>query len=177
VRALGAEAAPPAGWELSTRALRTHLPSTGELNPPVEIEPTGSYYALVRVEQAPPQSRLRVFLRGEFGVAWSLAVARLDARGQELGRMSAPPRRGTPRSYLPVELGDDTAWVVIAITNLGREPADVRHFPVPNVDALRSEAHGARVILELVSDDEPHDREATDGGVDRREGAHGGAAN
>ena len=152
VRQLGPWAAPPAGWELSTHRLRTHLPSTGELDPPVEIEPTGSYYALVRVEQAPPQSRLRVFLRAEFGVAWSLAVARLDANGQELGRMSAPPRRGTPRSYLPVELGDDTAWVVIAITNLGREPIDARHFPVPNVDGLRSEAHGARLVLELVSD-------------------------
>ena len=137
---------------MSTGALHTHPPGTGELEPPIEIEPTGSYYAEVDVRGAPAGSRLRVFLRGEFGVAWSLAAARLGPNGEELGRMSAPPRRGTPRSYLPVELGAGTATVVIAVTNLGREPRDALHFPVPNVDGLRSEAHGARLIFELVTD-------------------------
>ena len=132
--------------------MRTHPPGTGELDPPLEIEPTGTYYAVVDVQHAPPGSRLRVFLRGEFGVAWSLAVARLGPSGEELGRMSAPPRRGTPRSYLPVELAPGTATVLIAVTNLGREPRDAMHFPVPNVDGLRSEAHGARLVFELVTD-------------------------
>ena len=62
------------------------------------------------------------------------------------------PRRGTPRSYLPVELGAGTATVLVALTNLGREPRDALHFPVPNVDAARSEAHAARLVFELVSD-------------------------
>ncbi|MCA9535605.1 MAG: hypothetical protein KC593_18090 [Myxococcales bacterium] len=152
-RALEPTAIPSATLELVTSALRSHPPSSGELDPPLEVEPTGSYYALVHVDEAPPQSRLRVFLRAEFGVAWSLAVARLGSEGQELGRMSAPPRRGTPRSYLPVELGDDTAWVLVAVTNLGREGSDARRTPVPNVDATRSEAHALRLVFELVSDD------------------------
>jgi len=148
---LSADALPSATLTVSTQTLRTHPPSTGELEPPMEVEPTGSYYALVDVRAAPAGSRLRVFLRGEFGVAWSLAVARLGESGEELGRMSAPPRRGTPRSYLPVELGAGTATVLIAVTNLGREPPDSLHFPVPNVDQARSEAHGLRLIFELVT--------------------------
>ncbi len=151
-RRLGPDALPDATLRMSTDALRTHPPSTGELDPPMELEPTGTYYALVDVRSAPANSRLRVFLRGEFGVAWSLSVARLGASGEELGRMSAPPRRGTPRSYLPVELGAGTATVLVALTNLGREPRDALHFPVPNVDAARSEAHAARLVFELVSD-------------------------
>lgn len=150
--ALPPHAVPSPTLSMSTAALRTHPPGTGELEPPIEIEPTGSYYALVDVREAPAGSRLRVFLRGEFGVAWSLAVARLGPSGDELGRMSAPPRRGTPRSYLPVELGPGTATVLVAVTNLGREPRDALHFPVPNVDGRRSEAHGARLVFELVTD-------------------------
>lgn len=153
VAQLGPNAAPPALLTLSTSHLSTHPPSTGELDPPIEIEPTGTFYALVHVGEAAPQSRLRVFLRGEFGVAWSLAVARLASDGRELGRMSAPSRRGTPHSYLPVELGDDTVWVAIAVTNLGREARESRHFPVPNVDGTRSDARAARIMLELVSDE------------------------
>ncbi len=150
---LGGDALPSATLTMSTAALRTHPPGTGELEPPMEIEPTGTYYALIDVRSAPPNSRLRVFLRGEFGVVWSLAAARLGPSGEELGRMSAPPRRGTPRSYLPVEFGADTATVLIAVTNLGREPRDATHFPVPNVDGLRSEAHGTRLVFELVTDE------------------------
>lgn len=87
------------------------------------IEPYGSAYAVCDVRGAPPGSQLRVWLRGEFGVEWALVALRLDANGEELARMRAPPRP-TPRSFLPVELLDGTATVVIAVTSLGARGLD-----------------------------------------------------
>ncbi len=119
-----------------------HLPRTMRYER--EVEPYGSGYASVDVSGAPAGSRLRVWLRGEFGVEWSLIAIRLDARGDEIARMRAPPRP-TPASYLPVELLEGTTEVVLVVTNIGArgldadEPDDfVRSFTL-TVDRPREE--------------------------------------
>lgn len=112
--ALPAEATVPvfveSRWERLPRTLR---PS--DATPP--LEPWGSAYARVDVTGAPRGSVLRVWLEGETGTEWSLVAVRLDAVGAERGRTRAPPTRNA-RGFIPVELGEDTATVVIVVTNL-----------------------------------------------------------
>jgi hypothetical protein len=125
------------------RADWEHLPRTLRFDR--ELEPYGSGYAAIDVHGAPAGGRLRVWLRGEFGVEWSLIAIRLDARGDEIARMRAPPRP-TPESYLPVELLEGTAEVILAVTNISArgldadEPDDfVRSFTL-TVDRPRDAA-------------------------------------
>ncbi len=87
------------------------------------LEPYGSAYLVCDVRSAPAGSRLRVWLRAEFGVEWSMIALRIGANGEEIARVRAPPRP-TPESYLPVELLEGTAQVVIAVTNLGARGLD-----------------------------------------------------
>ena len=118
---LGARAVPflrdaPGEVVPAGRASWARMPRTLVHGEP-ELGPFGSAYALVDVEAAPPQSSLRVWLRGELGVRWSLVAVRLDRAGRELGRMEATPRR-EPRAYLPVELDATTAQVLLVVTLL-----------------------------------------------------------
>lgn len=83
----------------------------------LELEPQGSAYALVDVRGAPAAASLRVWLRGEVGVRWSMVALRLDRDSREIGRMRTPPRR-EPRAYLPIELDESVAEVLIVVTNL-----------------------------------------------------------
>lgn len=87
------------------------------------LEPYGSAYALVDVRGAPAGARLRVWLRGEFGVEWSLVAVRLGEDGREIGRMTAPARRD-PRSYLLLEALEGTAKVLLVVTNLSSRLPD-----------------------------------------------------
>ncbi|MFW6052209.1 MAG: hypothetical protein ACODAU_13605 [Myxococcota bacterium] len=109
--------------------LRAAWEDLPEHSPPSEppLEPYGSAYAVVDVSEAPPGAVLRIWLRGEYGVRWSLVAVRLDAAGRELHRVTAPPRK-VPRSYVPLELDGDTERVLIVATNLSsRLPdADIR---------------------------------------------------
>ena len=118
------------------------LPEHGVDGP--RLDPFGSAYAIVEVAGAPPGSRLRVWLRGEHGVAWSLTAMRLNALGNSLGRLSAPPRPGDRRSYLPVELTEDTTHVLVVETNLSHR--------VPDADTLDLNQRGFRLIYDLVED-------------------------
>ena len=108
------------------------------------LEPFGSAYALVDVRGAPPESRLRVWLRGEYGVQWALTASRLDEHGRNLGTLSAPPRRGDRRSYLPVELSPETANVMVSITNLSHR--------LPDADDMDINARAFRLIFEVVQE-------------------------
>jgi hypothetical protein len=109
----------------------------------LELAPRGSAYVAVDTRQAPAGSTLRVWLRGEFGVAWSLTAVRLDADGAPRTRVRAPYRLTDPRSYLPVELADgETATVLLVITQMGARPEDA---DLPT-DAVRS----FRLILDKV---------------------------
>lgn len=94
----------------------------------LEIEAHGSAYVMVDVSEAPPESQLRIWLRGEMGVGWSLIAVRLDAEGQERGRVRAPVRPLNPRSYIPLELTDgETDRVLVVVTNMGARLADASH--------------------------------------------------
>lgn len=97
----------------------------------LELGTQGSAYVVVDVRAAPPGSTLRIWLRGEYGVSWSLIAVRIGEDGTERGRVRAPPRPRTPRSYIPLELPDDeTETVLIAVTNLGAGGLDA---DVPDV--------------------------------------------
>lgn len=131
--------APAVVTELS--ALPFHSPGG------IELEPYGSAYARVDVRDAPPQARLRVWLRGEYGVEWALSATRIGADGHEQGRLSAPPRRADGRSYLPLELTPETEFVLVAVTNLShRLPDEDEDHPIdPNTRSFR-------LIFDIVTD-------------------------
>ncbi|NOY94380.1 MAG: hypothetical protein GXP55_24650 [Deltaproteobacteria bacterium] len=113
----------PVFWRARWSQLPAHSPTMVPA-----IEPYGSSYAIVDVRDAAPDSILRVWLRGEYGVEWTMVTMRLDADGRELGRMSAPPRGDVPRGYLPVQLDAGTAAVVIVVLNLSRRLPDADYI-------------------------------------------------
>lgn len=143
---LGAHAVPvmrdaPGEVPLAGRVEWARLPRT-PVRGEVELEPQGSAYVLADVRGAPEGSRLRVWLRGEYGVGWSMVAVRLDAQGRELGRMRAPVRR-EPRAYLPVELDERVALVLVVVTNLSWRRPDADE-PDENVRAFRLTLDRAR---------------------------------
>ncbi|MCB9613729.1 MAG: hypothetical protein H6721_07950 [Sandaracinus sp.] len=140
LRGLGPMATPPVTFRASLAQMPVHT------RPGAELSPLGSGYALIDVRGAPANSRLRVWLRGEYGVQWSLVALRLDAEGRERGRIAAPPRRGDHRSYVPVELEADTATVLVAVTNLSHR--------LPDADDPDPNGRAWRLILDLVEEGE-----------------------
>ncbi len=104
------------------------------------LEPFGSAYFEVDVREAQVGDRLRLWLRGEFGVRWSFVAVSLDAEGKELGRMSTPPRRLT-RSYTQLDFTDRrTARVVVVVTNLSSR--------LPDADEGDDNVRSFRVIFD-----------------------------
>jgi hypothetical protein len=103
------------------------------------LGPYGSAYAETDVSAAGAGRRLQVWLRGEAGARWSLTGVRLDARGRELGRVSIPALR-TPRSYLPLELTDETQRVRLVVVRLPAAPVDLR------VPASRERRHFRLIV-------------------------------
>ncbi len=94
--------------------------------------------------------RCGFWLRGEYGVGWALSAVRLAADGQERGRVRAPVRPRTPRSYIPLELPyGETAKVVIVVTNMGARLVDA--------DEPSDLARAFRLVLDKseVSQDSP----------------------
>lgn len=140
LRGLGPGASAPIVFEVALADLPHHTP------PGPELQTYGTVFALVDVRGAPSQSRLRVWLRGEYGVEWGLTGSRLDASGRELARLSAPPRRHDRRSYLPVELTPDTTHVLVGITNLSHR--------LPDDDGPDSNGRGFRLIFDVVGEGE-----------------------
>jgi len=107
----------------------------------LELEPFGSAYLVVDTADAPAGSVLRVWLRGEYGVGWSLIAVRLGADGTERGRVRAPVRPRTPRSYIPLELTDDeTEKVLLVVTNMGAR--------LPDADEPEDMVRAFRLILD-----------------------------
>ena len=118
------ELPPDAVVPLAGQTAWTELPRRFEPHE-LELEPYGSAYLVVDTRAAQPGSTLRIWLRGEYGVGWGLNAVRLSAEGTEQGRVRAPVRPRTPRSYIPLELVyGETAQVVIVVTNLGTRLAD-----------------------------------------------------
>jgi hypothetical protein len=93
------------------------LPEHSTIQEPA-VGPLGSVYLSVDVTGARPGERLRVWSRGEFGVAWSLMAVRFDSSGKELARLDAPILDRKPSEYLVVEPLSETATVLLVATNL-----------------------------------------------------------
>jgi hypothetical protein len=123
-----------AAWTPPLAKLPKHVPGA---------EPLATYgSAYLRIDTAGAQTgmQLKIWLRGEPGVRWSLSAVRIDAAGRELGRMSAPPRR-VPDSFLPVELGPECSEVLIVVTKLPAVAPDA-------APAGDDDAHFFKLILE-----------------------------
>ena len=140
LRGLGPGASAPVVFDLSLADLPHHTAAGPEL------QPFGTVFARVDVRGAPAQSRLRIWLRGEYGVEWGLTASRLNAAGRELARLSAPPRRHDRRSYLPMELTEDTTHVLVGITNLSHR--------LPDDDLPDASGRAFRLIFDLVGEGE-----------------------
>jgi len=125
----------PLFWSARWSELPKHSPV---MTPPLDAY--GSAYAEVDVRDAPADAILKVWLRGEFGVEWTMATMRLDAQGRELGRMKAPSRGDVPRGYLPVQLDAGTATVVIVALNLSRR--------LPDADNIDENVRSFRLIVD-----------------------------
>ncbi|MFK7987306.1 MAG: hypothetical protein AB8I08_14880 [Sandaracinaceae bacterium] len=111
----------------------------------LELEAYGSAYVEVDVSEAEPGSQLRIWLRGEIGVAWSLTAVRLAEDGSERGRVRAPVRLLTPRAYVPLEITDEeTHSVLIVVTNLGSRLVDA--------DTSDEQVRSFRLILDREDD-------------------------
>jgi hypothetical protein len=95
----------------------TRLPTKVSVAEP--LRPFGSAYLAMDAPAWTEAKGLRTWLRGEFGVRWSLVAIQLDSRGTELDRIDAPSTSITPRAYLPIELREDTARVLFVVTQLG----------------------------------------------------------
>jgi hypothetical protein len=107
--------------------LPKHLPASD-----TPLRSFGSSYVRIDTRAAGAGTQLKVWLRGETGARWALSAVRFDERGRELGRLHAPPRR-VARAYLPVELSDDTAQVLLVVLKL---PLDMAHLPGADRDQL-----------------------------------------
>ena len=138
LRELPAEAMVPLAGETAW----TELPRRFEPHE-LELEPYGSAYLVVDTRAAEAGSTLRIWLRGEYGVGWGLNAVRLSAEGTEQGRVRAPVRPRTPRSYIPLELVyGETAQVVIVVTNLGTRLVDA--------DTADDQVRSFQIILDKV---------------------------
>lgn len=136
VRALPADAEVPLVGTTSWGELPRRYEPNG-----LELEPFGSAYLLVDTSDAPAGSVLRIWMRGEYGVGWSLIAVRLGADGRERGRVRAPVRPRTPRSYIPLELTDaETERVLVVVTNMGGR--------LPDADEPEEMLRAFRLILD-----------------------------
>ncbi len=91
----------------------------------LELEPYGSAYIVVDTRWTRAGHVLRIWLRGEYGVGWSLLAVRIGRDGRERGRVRAPVRPTNSRSYIPLELTDNrTTKVLIVVTNMGSRLLD-----------------------------------------------------
>jgi len=132
-RGAGFDLPPDATVPWSGHATMATLPAA--VSPRELLMTYGSAYAQVETTPHAPGAQLRIWLRGDAGVRWSLVAVRLDPQGREVGRVSAPPRR-VAQSYLPVELDAETASVALVVTKLPWIP-DGRGVQDPDQDAFR----------------------------------------
>lgn len=136
LRTLPPEATVPIDFRVALAQLPEYLP----VHVP-SLRPLGSSYALVDVRGAPRGSRIRAWLRGEYGVRWSLVAIGLDDAGREHGRVLAPPSENISRNYLPYELAPEVTSVLLVVTNLSGR--------VPDADALDEHDRTFHLIVDL----------------------------
>jgi hypothetical protein len=82
------------------------------------LESFGSAYVVMDAPTWNGSTRLRAWLRGEYGVRWSFVAVQLDDRGNEVRRITAPHSARMPEAYLPIELDQGTRRLLFVVTNL-----------------------------------------------------------
>lgn len=104
----------------------------------------GSAYVVMESPAWQAETRLRAWLRGEYGVRWSFVVVQLGADGRETGRLAAPHTGVTAKAYLPVELRADTQRLLFVVTNLSDD--------IPDADEEDVHPRSFELIVDLVRD-------------------------
>lgn len=100
----------------------TRLPSRIAVAQPLRA--FGSAYVIMDAAVWKDSTRLHCWLRGEYGVRWSLVAVQLDADGNEARRLSAPHTTTMPDAYLPIELDEQTRRLLFVVTNLSNDLPD-----------------------------------------------------
>ena len=100
----------------------TRLPSRVVAREPLQA--FGSAYVLLERIAWREAPGLRAWLRGEYGARWSFVAVQLDARSEELRRISAPHSGTAPRAYLPIELDERTSQLLFVVTSLSNQLPD-----------------------------------------------------
>jgi hypothetical protein len=118
------------------------LPSRVVISEP--LESFGSAYLVMNEATWGDAARLRAWVRGEYGVRWSLVAVQVDAEGNELRRISAPHTGATPEAYLPIELDESTRLLLFVVTNL----AD----GLPDADEAEVHERGFELIVDRADD-------------------------
>ena len=85
---------------------------------PQPLESFGSAYMVMDAAAWNDSTRLRAWLRGEYGVHWSFVAVQLDELGNEIRRIAAPHTGPTPNAYLPIELDRETRRLLFVVSNL-----------------------------------------------------------
>lgn len=99
-------------------ALRTVTRLPSRVSAAIPLQSFGSAYVVLDRNEIAEVAKLRVWLKGEYGVRWSLVAVQLDAAGDELRRMTAPHTSTDPRAYLPIEVDENAAELLFVVTNL-----------------------------------------------------------
>jgi len=116
VAALDADATVPVSRQIK------HLPSRVVAQQP--LESFGSAYVLMDAAAWKDSTRLRAWLRGEYGVRWSFVALQLDERGNEIRRIAAPHTGSRPEAYLPIEMDVAARRLLFVVTNLSNALPD-----------------------------------------------------
>lgn len=100
----------------------TRLPSRIAAAQPLQA--FGSAYVIMDAAVWEGSNRLHCWLRGEYGVRWSLVAVQLDADGREARRLAAPHTTTMPNAYLPIELDERARRLLLVVTNLSNDLPD-----------------------------------------------------
>jgi len=120
----------------------TRLPTRVVVDRP--LQPFGSAYVVMDAKAWNDASRLRGWLRGEYGVRWSFVAVQLDEHGAEVRRITAPETGPNPSAYLPIELSDATRRLLFVVTNLSNG--------LPDADEIDVHERGFELIVDRDSD-------------------------
>ena len=107
---------------VSVERIMTRTPTKVSARTPLQA--FGSAYVVMDAPAWNDAKVLRAWLRGEYGVRWSLVVLQLDVRGNEVRRISAPSTTVTPTAYVPIDIAETTTRILFVVTNLSRRLPD-----------------------------------------------------
>ena len=105
-------------WNIDTQKMPIRL-----ANRDPALQSYGSAYAYVDLRRAELPQELRIWLRGEYGVRWSLAAIRVGEHGELQGALSTPLRE-SHQAYLPVQRTPGLSGLWLVVTNMSNRRPD-----------------------------------------------------